>query len=185
MVPPSPITGVAVLLCALAGGCGPAGNPEDELEPVATPAPAAPAPVAPGDAVAYRCADGGTLQASYGEFDVTLTWPDGRSVRLPRAESASASVGDAYVGEQVSLQRHGDAIELHDGDRAATRCEAAVAAADTVVGDAVARFSCEPGTEVTLDADGGARVALPDGPETGRASGRARGCTSGEVLMVA
>lgn len=155
---PSPITGVAVLLCALACGCGPAGNPEDALEPVVTPAPVEPAPVEPGDSVAYRCANGGALQASYGANDVTLSWPDGRSVRLPRAESASTDGGDAYVGEQVSLQRDGDAIELHDGERAATRCEATVATTD-----AVARFNCDPGTEVTLDADGGGRVVLPDG----------------------
>lgn len=77
-----------------------------------------------GDVVAYRCDDGSTFDASYSDRNVTLRWPDGRSVTLPRAESASKGGGDVYVGDTVSLQRDGDRIELHDGDAPAASCTA-------------------------------------------------------------
>jgi hypothetical protein len=53
---------------------------------------------------------------------VTLRWPEGRSVTLPRAESASKGGGDVYVGDTVSLQRDGNRIVLHDGDAPAVTC---------------------------------------------------------------
>ena len=128
---PSRLHLAPLLLCALACGCKPAGNPADELQPADVPAstsqasdqPAAATPAAA--TVAYHCTDGRTLEASYGDHDVTLRWPGGRSVLLPRAESASKGAGDAYVGESVSLQRGPSRIELHDGDAPPVTCNEA------------------------------------------------------------
>ena len=86
-----------------------------------TPAPAQPATAANGS-IGYLCDGGTTLSATYREHDVTLRWPDGRSVTLPRAESASKGGGDVYVGESVSLQRNGGHVQLHDGNTPATAC---------------------------------------------------------------
>jgi hypothetical protein len=120
-----------VLLCAFACGCTPAGDTSDELQPADVPAAtspvtARPAPAPPANTtVAYHCTDGRTLEASYGEHDATLRWPGGRSVHLPRAESASKGAGDVYVGETVSLQRGPSRIELHDGDAPPVTCNEA------------------------------------------------------------
>lgn len=122
---PSRLPIVPILLCALACGCKPAGSPTDELQPADVPAATSPDTAQPAPAtatVAYRCTEGLTLEASYGEHDVTLRWPDGRNVRLPRAESASKGGGDVYVGETVSLQRGPSRIELHDGDAPPATC---------------------------------------------------------------
>lgn len=169
---PSPMLLAAILPCVLVCGCGPAGNPADELDAVPAPTPASapaspPASASASALIAYRCADGRTLEAGYGEHDVTLRWADGRSVRLPRAESASGGDGDVYVGEQVSLQRDGDTLQLHDAGRAATSCDAIDAAAGAVATAALVRYDCEAGTTVTVDPSGSARVALPDGQVVG------------------
>lgn len=133
---PSRLHFVPFLLCAFACGCTPAGDTSDELQPAdvpaassqaaTEPAPAKPAPASPAaTTVAYHCTDGRTLEASYGDHDVTLHWPGGRSVQLPRAESASKGGGDVYVGETVSLQRGPSRIELHDGDAPPVTCNEA------------------------------------------------------------
>lgn len=125
---PSRLHFAPLLLCAFACGCTPAGDTSDELQPADVPAAASPAttqPMPAATAVAYHCTDGRTLEASYGDHDVTLHWPDGHSVQLPRAESASKGAGDVYVGETVSLQRGPSRIELHDGDVAPVTCNEA------------------------------------------------------------
>jgi hypothetical protein len=109
---PSRLPIVPLLLCVLACGCEPAAT-----EP-ATAAPAAPATTT----IAYRCTGSLAVEATYGAHDATLRWPDGRSVRLPRAESASKGGGDVYVGETVSLLRGPSRIELHDGDAPPATC---------------------------------------------------------------
>jgi hypothetical protein len=97
-----------------------------------TPAPVTPVPPVPG--TSFACADGTHLQAVFGDHEATLQWPGGRSVTLPRAESASKGGGDVYVGEAVSLQRDGTRLQLHDGDRAATTCDPETAAAPSIAG---------------------------------------------------
>lgn len=118
----------------------------------------------------YRCDDGTMLQVDYGDADARVRWADGRSARLPRAESASAGAGDAYVGTDVSLQRDGAGIELHDGDAAALRCaqvpvDGAAQAPEAEAEDAgvTMRYACDAGTGVTVYEDGTARVSLPQG----------------------
>jgi hypothetical protein len=126
---------IAGLLCAGSSGCQPADVPASAAADTAStpvvaeaPAPAQPQPepVAPPAAnageIAYRCGGDAVLSASYGNSNVTLRWPDGRRVMLPRAESASKGGGDVYVGDTVSLQRDGGRIELHDGDAPAVTC---------------------------------------------------------------
>jgi hypothetical protein len=123
----------AGLLCAGFSGCQPANVPASASRDAAsapvvpeTPAPAQPRPVAPSPGntgeLAYRCDGDTVLWASYGDGNVSLRWPDGRSATLPRAESASKGGGDVYVGDTVSLQRDGGRIELHDGDAPAATC---------------------------------------------------------------
>jgi hypothetical protein len=128
----------AGLLCLGSGACQPAGTPPATADTTSAPtvaephAPAQPAatqpapttPAATNSSIGYLCDGGATLSASYGDHDVTLRWPDGRSVTLPRAESASKGGGDVYVGETASLQRDGDHIQLHDGDAPAMACTA-------------------------------------------------------------
>ncbi|HLT43041.1 MAG TPA: MliC family protein [Luteimonas sp.] len=120
--------------------------------------------------VSYRCDDGSMLQVDYGDADASIRWADGRSVDLPRAESASGGGGDAYVGTDVSLQRTGTGIELHDGDAPMRSCTevpvedgAAGAAAPADEEGVTMRYACDADTRVTVFDDGTARVDLPRG----------------------
>jgi hypothetical protein len=167
----------ALILCV--AGCGrapdssvaaPAAAPPDQ-SPAPPAAPAAGAADAAATAAGYACADGTRLQARFGDHDVVLRWPDGRSLTLPRAESASKGGGDVYVGDSVSLQRDGVAFQLHDGDRAATACspagampKAAVAQPAVATASGAVRYACDPETTVTRNADGSYRVDLPRSP---------------------
>jgi hypothetical protein len=173
-----------LLLCAAACHRGPdtdaandaAAPPATTPEPAAT-APAAPAPATPSPAAgtAYACVDGTRLRASFGDHDATLQWADGRSLVLPRAESASKGGGDAYVGETVSLQRDGTHLQLHDGDRAATTCDPDGAASTSIANDAgaaaaaagiaaAARYACDANTTLERNDDGSYRAEVPGNP---------------------
>src|SRR5690348_8058822 len=120
----------AALLCLAACQRSPdaegAAPPQSANAAAAHPATDAMPPPAPAAATAipasrggddYACADGTRLRAGFGEHDATLRWTDGRSITLPRAESASKGGGDAYVGATVSVQRDGARLQLHDGAR--------------------------------------------------------------------
>lgn len=181
-MPPSfRLVPVACLLC-LAAACQRAPD-DDSTTPVAqAPAPAAgprsPAPAAstpaPATGVAYACADGTRLRLEFGGGrEATLRWPDGRTLRLPRAESASKGGGDVYVGDTVSLQRDGTRVQLHDGGRAPTACDPepnaaapAPATATPATSDAAiaARYACDAGAILTLNADGSFRAEVPGNP---------------------
>lgn len=155
-------------------------NPEAAAPAATAAAPAPPAvgtppPPTPGASAGdYLCADGTRLQAGFGDHDATLRWPDGRSLVLPRAESASKGGGVAYVGDAVSLQRDGDRLQLHDGDRAATTCEpgstasasnaAARAGSDADGSGIAARYACDPGTVLTRNEDGSFHARIPGNP---------------------
>ena len=91
-----------------------------------TPVIAAPGPASrpSGDAaVAYRCSNGASLRVRYSDNHADLRWPDGRTLALPRAQSASKGGGDVYVGDTVALQRDDSHLRLHDGDAPAVACE--------------------------------------------------------------
>lgn len=122
-----------------------------------------PAPAAASGAD-YACADGTRLQADFGDHDATLRWPDGRSITLPRAESASKGGGDVYVGDTASLQRDGARLQLHDGERPATDCAPATPAdaGQATPDDAIAAsYACDAGTRVTRRDDGSFRAVIP------------------------
>lgn len=122
----------AILIATLAcSACGPA--PEDPARRAtvqsgqdATAAPAggdtaaAVSEPAPGDdAVRYACGDGSTVAIDRQAEQARVELPDGRSVTLPKAQSASKGGGDVFVGETVSLQREGAsaALFLAGGER--------------------------------------------------------------------
>jgi membrane-bound inhibitor of C-type lysozyme len=88
-------------------------------------APPAAQDTAAPDHIGYRCADGSRLDVAYFGSTARISWPDGRSLTLPRAESASKGGGDVYVGETVSLQRDGNTLQLHDGEAPPLACEQA------------------------------------------------------------
>ncbi len=169
----------AALLCLAACQRSPdaegAAPPQSANAAAAHPATDAMPPPAPAAATAtpdsrggddYACADGTRLRAGFGEHDATLRWPDGRSITLPRAESASKRGGDAYVGATVSVQRDGTRLQLHDGERAATDC-AAAAPADTAAGDATGdgaiadHYACDAGARLNRKDDGSFRAEIP------------------------
>ena len=131
-----------------------AATPQATATPPA--APVADAAAAPG--TSYACTDGTALTVAFGDHDASLQWPDGRALTLPRAESASKGGGDAYVGDDVALQRDGAGLELHDGDRAATTCTPAASGADVA---AAARYACEGDTTLVRKDDGSYRAEIP------------------------
>lgn len=144
-------------------GTTPRASAPADATPPTTPA-AAPGTAGTAGGRDYVCADGTRLQAAFGDHDATLRWPDGRSITLPRAESASKGGGDVYVGDTVSLQRDRMRLQLHDGERAATECSAAAAAnaGDKAGGDAIAtNYTCEAGTRLTRRDDGSFRAEIP------------------------
>lgn len=91
-------------------------------------APAAPtagfAPLPPGAPTTYTCDDGSEAKVAYGRDQATVTLADGRSVALPKAQSASKGGGEVYVGEAVSLMRDGTRLELHVDESPARTCHA-------------------------------------------------------------
>ena len=152
-----------LLLAAIAvAGCSNSSGPTAADGADAQAGPAAPT------ALSYRCDDGTMLQVAYGDNDAEVRWADGRSTRLPRAESASAGNDGAYVGADASLRRTPDGIELHEGDSAARACSEVApgegaAAADGDTAGVTMRYACDADTVVTVLADGTARISLPDG----------------------
>jgi len=161
-------TALLAALCAAACACQP--GTDEAAAPSATDAAAdtgaaADTPPAAGDTTpgAFTCTDGTRLQLDWGRDEVTVRWPDGRTARLPKAESASGPDGDAYVGDTVSIEHDRDGIVVHDGGNAPLACDAA---GDDAAAAAVSmRYACDPDTEVVVFDDGRARVALPDGQE--------------------
>jgi hypothetical protein len=76
----------------------------------------------PGAPLVYTCDDGKEVRVAYGADDATLTLPDGRTLRLPKAQSASKGGGEVYVGEAVSLMRDDVRLEVHQDEMPARTC---------------------------------------------------------------
>jgi hypothetical protein len=76
------------------------------------PASTVPAPVAPtGSMVVYACDDGSGVTVTYDEYTALVKLPTG-STMLSRADGASERGLDAYLGEELSLYRNGNVVEL-------------------------------------------------------------------------
>ena len=104
-----PITAIAALLCVLAAGCSPAGSPEDERDPVATPAPT---PTTADAAARFHCEPGTqvTLDADGGG---RVVLPGGQVVELSRIAGSGPTV---YSGASLYLRIEGDRAWLSQGD---------------------------------------------------------------------
>lgn len=154
-------------LCAAACACQP-GNDDTTAATGEAGAAATDATDTSGDtamAGAFTCSDGSKLDLDWGNDQVVVKWPDGRSVTLPKAESASGPGGDAYVGDTVSIEHEGDSVVLRDGGKAALTCTADIGAASGSDAAITMRYACEPDTDVVVFADDSASVALPDGQQ--------------------
>src|SRR3546814_10269402 len=65
---------------------------------------------APGTPVSYACSDASTVSVTWGDDQARVEFPDGRTISLPKAQSASKGGGEVFVGDTVSLQRDEDEI---------------------------------------------------------------------------
>ena len=172
-------------LCGAACACQPAGD-----EAADGPATADATGESAGDtalAGTFTCDDGTSVRLDWGDNDVTVSWPDGRTATLAKAESASGPAGDAYVGDTVSVERDGDRIMLRDGDQPARTCTAAGGSAAEDGSDAAItmRYDCDADTRITVFADDSAQVTLPDGQEVtlSRVAGSAPPVFTGDSLF--
>lgn len=77
----------------------------------AAPAPAAAPDTAAGSMVVYTCDDGSGLTVTYDEYAALVKLPTG-STMLSRAESGSNGGNEAYLGEELSLYRNGNLVQL-------------------------------------------------------------------------
>jgi hypothetical protein len=123
----------AIAITLACSACGPTPPPADPARraTVSAAQPPDPTPVAatapdarPGTPVRYACTNGSTISVVWGENRARATLPDGRTVSLPKAQSASKGGGEVFVGETVSLQRDGDDIQLFEGEGSARQCSA-------------------------------------------------------------
>ncbi|HZW18187.1 MAG TPA: hypothetical protein VFF71_05220 [Luteimonas sp.] len=131
----------ALAIALACSACGPA--PEDPArraavqsgpDAPATPSPAAPAADkavdtpgdgSPGDGeVGYACDDGSRLAVAWLDGYARIRLPDGRTVTLPRAESASDGEDDVFVGSEIGLERQdkGDTVILSTGAEERLQC---------------------------------------------------------------
>jgi hypothetical protein len=66
---------------------------------------------ASGSMVVYACEDGSGVTVTYDKYNALVKLPAG-STMLSRAESASGGGSDAYLGEELSLYRNGNLVQL-------------------------------------------------------------------------
>lgn len=115
---------IGLMLIALLAACSPpppssksvnTEPPPPPAAPVIADPPPMPAPSAAnpsyGSMVVYSCDDGKTLTVTYDEHSAMVKLPTG-STTLSRAEEASTEGRDAYLGEELSLYRDGDMVQL-------------------------------------------------------------------------
>lgn len=123
----TPLPLVLMLACAACTQAPPTDPARRATVPDAASTPAPGASPESQAAIRYACDGGAAVEVAYGGDEARVTLPDGRLVALPKAQSASKGGGEAFVGEAVSLQRDGDAIELFRDEGKALRCRASAA----------------------------------------------------------
>jgi hypothetical protein len=119
------------MLAATMAACGPSQSPDEPevaqpaesmpappsaaepSEPMAAVSmPATPAASTPSGSMAvYACDDGSGLTVTYDEYSALVKLPTG-STMLSRAESVSNGGDEAYLGEELSLYRNGNIVQL-------------------------------------------------------------------------
>jgi len=125
-----------LVLAAMAAACSPSPAPEspeasqpaqdayapppEVVLPPPAPMQAAAVPAAAsGSMVVYACDDGSGLTVTYDKYSALVKLPTG-STMLSRAESGSSSGNEAYLGEEMSLYRNGDLVELSAAGKSRT-----------------------------------------------------------------
>lgn len=79
-------------------------------------APIAPLGTSSGSMVVYGCDDGSSVTVTYDEYSALVKLPSG-STTLSHADAISGSGEEAYLGEELSLYRNGDAIRLENAGK--------------------------------------------------------------------
>lgn len=86
--------------------------------------PVDPAPaIQPAGMVVYACNGGRHLTVTYDEYGAMVKLPNG-STTLTRAEEASFGGRNAYLGEELSLYRHGNTVQLEIAGKSRTCTQA-------------------------------------------------------------
>ena len=124
-------TAVIALACS---ACGPSAPPSDPTPRATAPAaqtsdPSSPAfarsaVAGPDTPTRYACSDASTVSVTWGDDQARVAFADGRTISLPKAQSASKGGGEVFVGNTVSVQRDGDDIQLFEGEDPARQCSA-------------------------------------------------------------
>jgi hypothetical protein len=96
----------------------PAAQPSEPTPAIPTP-PVAATGTPPGSMVVYACGDGSSLTVTYDEYAALVKLPTG-STMLSRAGSGSNSGSEAYLGEELSLYRNGNIVELQVAGKSRT-----------------------------------------------------------------
>ena len=121
-----------LMFAAMLAACSQSRPPETELaQPaedssasvpaaaLAEPAPVVPAPDAPsGSMVVYACDDGSGVTVTYDEYSALVKLPTG-STMLNRAEASEGGTV-AYLGEELSLYRDGNFVQLQGAGKTRT-----------------------------------------------------------------
>ena len=95
----------------------PVAEPSEPMPAEPTSTPAAPAVSTPsGSMVVYVCDDGSGLTVTYDEYSALVKLPTG-STMLSRAESVSDGGDGAYLGEELSLHRNGNTVQLQSSGK--------------------------------------------------------------------
>lgn len=81
------------------------------LPPVDPPATSATGATQLGSMIVYTCDDGSSLTVTYDQYSALVKLPAG-STMLSRAEALSGSGDEAYLGEELSLYRNGNLVQL-------------------------------------------------------------------------
>ena len=95
----------------------PTAEPLEPVPPANAPATSSAAVATSGSMVVYTCDDGSGLTVTYDKYGALVKLPTG-STMLSRAESASSSYDEAYMGEELSLYRTGGVVQLQVTGRA-------------------------------------------------------------------
>jgi hypothetical protein len=96
--------------------------PTASTEPATAATPQQPAPMPTGSFASYQCDDGTQVDVHFNGIAASVSWPDGRSVRLSQPKSTAEDEPQVYSDRNVRIERAGDGLHLRDGSSAETLC---------------------------------------------------------------